>query len=314
MVKIQKYNNIDWSMPFLFSNDLFLPVLYDLIGEKHQIKYVYGAPQCLWAGGRISKCRINNIKLIERIFENIKLFNSIPVLTFTNTSLKETDTNDKYCNELLRILSDFEGQVIIASDKLYTHIKTFFPKIKIVSSIIQSTYQKIKDINETEYINSLLDRYDRVVIRPEFVINKDYNFSDIKNISKLELLINQNCTANCPASDIHYRLIELFDKELITNEGMSRCLKKICPRQINTSTKTNSLSDIQISKCIKAGITNLKLQGRNFSFDGIEKELFKYYFKNNCNKKEIRKKIDEIVARKVKFSLELQLHSFLTKN
>ena len=311
MEEILKYPNADWSMPFLFANDLFIPVIHELLGENHKIKYVYGSTRCKWAGGRFSRYDIKNLRFIEKILTKTIFYNTTPVFTFTNTSINEEDISDKFCNGLLKIISELNCQIILVSDLLYDHIKENFPNIKLVSSIIKSTYLKVKDKDETQHINDLTEKFDRVVIRPEFAMKKNFNFTDIKDISKLEILINQNCIFDCPASDAHYRLFELFDKQLINEKNFSEATIKLCPAYMNPNAARNSLNETQIEKLINAGITNLKLQGRNFHFNAVLIELFSYYFKNDINKSELEAEIDKIISSVTKKSHELQLHTFL---
>ncbi len=313
MLQILKYPDIKWSMPFLFCNDLFIPTLHNLLGNNHSIKYVYGTPNCKWAGGRISQYNIRSLKLIERIISNIISYNITPVFTFTNTNLRKDDIKDTFCNELLKIISCSNCEVIIVSNLLYNHIKEKFPDIKLVSSVINSTYSKVKAIDETEHINNLLDKFDRVVIRPEFAINKNYNFNDLKDISRIELLINQNCTPNCPNSDIHYHIFDLYNNKIINQNNYNNCIKKVCPRENNPYLSTNSLTHYQIQNCINADITNLKLQGRNFDFKSMLEELFLYFFSNNADKNKIKTRIDEIISSIIKESPELQIHSLFIK-
>jgi hypothetical protein len=311
MENFLRYKNVDWSMPFLFVNDLYLPILFDLLGENHSIKYAYGAPQCVWSGGRLSNCEIINVKFIEKILKYLVTHKIIPAFTFSNISLKKDDINDKFCNDLLKVISDYNGQIIVVSELLYNHIKENFPNIKLVASVINSTYLKVKDIDETNHINNLLNKYDRVVMRSEYALNNNFDFKNIKDISRIELLINQNCVQNCTNSEIHYKCSELFNRKLITNRNYEKAIKHICDLEKNLVVKTNSLNYEQVQKCIENGITNLKLQGRNFTFDGMLKALFIYYFNENINQIEIINKINDFILNKVKNSTKLQLFSLL---
>ena len=48
MKKYVKYENVEYFMPFLYCNDIFIPFLHELLKEEHDpIKYVYGSIYCL---------------------------------------------------------------------------------------------------------------------------------------------------------------------------------------------------------------------------------------------------------------------------
>ena len=49
MKKYIKYDNIEYFMPFLFCNDVYIPVINKLLKDEiDPIKYVYGSIYCLW--------------------------------------------------------------------------------------------------------------------------------------------------------------------------------------------------------------------------------------------------------------------------
>lgn len=314
MTNMLKYSQAKWSMPFLFTtNSFFILALNSLLEGKSTIDYVFGSPKCKWAGGRVSNIAISSPKFIEKTVKGIINYNITPAFTFTNTGLTKEDINDKLCNEILKIISDYNCEVIIVSDLLYDYIREKFPNIKICASILKSNHINIKDIDETDHINSLIDKYDRVVIRPEYAINHNFDFSGLKDTSNLEILVNQYCAFDCYNSHIDYRIQELFDKGLISLEKMSECTHKICPRENNIIKKTNELTDKEVQKCIDSGITKLKLQGRHYGYNTMLYELFAYYFDSKINRKETEEKIDKLMLEFMKNSAELQLYSLICK-
>ena len=66
MGNIVKYSNIEYFMPFLFCNDIFIPVLDKLLQDEiNPIKYIYGNPHCKWGGARPAIFKLNNLNLIK---------------------------------------------------------------------------------------------------------------------------------------------------------------------------------------------------------------------------------------------------------
>ena len=309
-----KFNNIGWSMTLLFTNNsFFIPLLYNLTGNE-TINYVYGSPKCCWSGGRLSNINIKSINFIEKIIYKIKDYNVIPSFTFTNTGITKELLKDEFCNILLKIISESNSEIILVSELLYEHIKNKYPNIKLCASVLKSTYQNIKDKDETQHINALIEKYDRVVIRPEYAIEKNGNFNGIKDISKIELIVNQACAMNCDCANEDYRLIELLDRGLITQEEYETKITKICPRDSGRVKETNIIPEVLINKCIKAGVTKLKINGRHLTFDELFIVLNNYFFSSNIDKNELKNKINNYILSTFKKNAGIQLQSLIYNN
>ena len=299
-------------MPLLFTRSSFLiPIFYSLF-KNETIKYAYGAPKCSWSGGRLSNINIRNIKLIESVLYKIKDYNVTPSFTFTNTNITKDLIKDDFCNTLLKIISESNSEVILVSDLLFEHIKDKYPNIKICASVLQSTFQNIKDKDEIEHINKLTDKYDRVVIRPEYAIIKNGDFKDIKDISKLELIVNQACAINCPCANEEYRLLEHLDRGLITKEEFTKKMAVMCPRDTGKTKELNCISEELVKKCIQAGITKLKLNGRHLSFNDVLIALDNYFFSEEIDKEEIKRKINDYILSSIKEQASIQIQSILS--
>lgn len=300
-------------MPFLFTaNSFMIPLLYNLF-KNEQINYVYGAPKCAWSGGRVSNITSQNVRFLEQIIYKIKSYNVTPSFTFTNTSITKELLNDSFCNALLKIISKSSSEIILVSDLLYEYIKDKYPNIKLCASVLKSTYQNIKNLDETEHINKLIDRFDRVVIRPEYAINNDGNFNKIKDISKIELIVNQACAMNCYCANKDYKLIELYDRKEISIDDFSKELKNLCPRDKGEIKEINSLPDSLTNKCINAGITKLKLNGRHLTFDNLLIALNNYFFSDDVDKEKLNEEINNYIISTIKNNADLQLYSLLCK-
>ncbi|MBQ8887293.1 MAG: hypothetical protein IJY61_06295 [Candidatus Gastranaerophilales bacterium] len=313
MHKVLKYPSVSWSMPLLFSqSSLFIPFFHELFKENNPIKYIFGAPRCKWAGGRDSNFHIPSLNLTERMIKGISKYGMTPAFTLSNTSLKKEDLDDKYCNGLLEIISDCNAEVIVVSELLSEYIRKKFPNIKICASIIKSIPTTLGNRDEAEHLNELIDKYDRVVMRPEFIIDNK-PIDKIKDKNKIEILINQCCAVNCKTSKIHYKVEELCLKGLITTEQRGQVTRKICPIYNEANVRQNDLTEEQIQRCIDNGITHFKLAGRNYPFNVLWNEFFEYFFSANVNKDELRKQLDKFMVTTLETSLDLQLYYFICK-
>ncbi|MBQ8887018.1 MAG: hypothetical protein IJY61_04885 [Candidatus Gastranaerophilales bacterium] len=305
MKNLAKYNNIEYFMPFLFCNDLFIPTLYKLFeDEVNPIKYVYGTPFCEWGiGARLSVFRLDNLNFVERYLQKLKTkYNVIPTFTFTNLNAKNK-LNDEYSNNLLDIACSLECRIIISTKELYSHIKSRYPNAKIHSSVIIPSTKIVeeKNFDETKFYNKMLDKCEVVVIRPEYVMdNIDKLNNLISDISRVEILINQNCHYNCPHHRTHYNFVEEIEKcekiETVkhhtnnNNEHFS-----LCPKDSNYY-RSVYLTSAQVEKAIEQGVKKIKIQGRSLPFYWLFDELYKNFFNNEYSKEEIRNKIDKICA------------------
>ncbi len=315
MQNILRYKQSKWSMPFLFSgNSFYIPLVYHLVEKSNTtIEYAYGCPRCAWAGGRISNLKISSYSLLEKVLQRIVEYGTTPAFTFTNISLKKEQLDDKYCNDLLKIIEAIDAEVIVASEILYNHIRQTHPNIKICCSLLQTNYVDIKDKDEAEHINNLIDKYDRVVIRPEFVKYKSEDFSRIKDISKIEVLVNQHCAVNCESSIIDFKLMELFNKGILTLKQQSLASSKVCPRNTRKNAEGTELTHEEIQRCLDAGITNLKFQGRTYSFSAVLDDLCEYFFSPDVDRKELKMEIDKYMAETLQNSVDLQLYALISK-
>lgn len=311
MKNLVKYNHIEYFMPFLFCNDIFIPILDKLLeNEINPVKYVYGSPYCKWGtGGRPAIFRLDNLNFIEKYFEKLNnKFNLIPALTFTNLNSKDT-LNDEYSNNLLDLAYSFDCSFIVSTEELYTHIKKRYPNAKIHCSILQPMTKFIeeKNFDETKFYNEMLDKYEVVVIRPEYTMeNIDKLDKLLSDISRIEVLINQTCHYNCPHHRAHYN----FLAELDEIRGDTEKRKKVkywtdtkcghehfslCPKY-TSGYRTVHLTAEHVDRVIQSGVKKLKIQGRSLTFDMLFNELYINFFNNEYSLDELRNSADKICA------------------
>lgn len=302
MKPLVKYNNIEYFMPFLFCNDIYIPILNKLSeNEINPIKYIYGSPDCAWAGGRPAIIKSISLSFFENYLKKLRLnYNVIPTLTFTNLNIKEK-LNDEYSNNLLDIAYSLDCRFIVATKDLYNHIKSRYPESKMHCSVIIPSIKIIeeKDFDETKFYNKMLDKYEVVVIRPEYTMdNIDKLDKLISDISRVEILINQNCHYNCPHYRVHYNSFTESDN----GNAFTLC------SQFNENYRSVHLTDEQVQKAIDLGVKKLKLQGRSLLFAWLFDELYENFFNDEYPKDEIRNKVDRICAEMIQNNKETALY------
>ncbi len=312
MEKYVIYENIEYFMPFFYCNDIFIPILEELLKEEiNPIKYVYGSPFCAWAGGRDTFFKLNNLKQIDFYLKYLNTRNLIPTFTFTNINKIEEQLNDEFSNNLLDIAYQNDAHFLVASDSLYNHIKSRYPNAKMHCSVITPICKKLDDKNfdETKFYNEMLDKYEIVVMRPEYTIeNIDKLDKLISDISRVEVLINQHCKYNCQYHKQHCIIINEFNNaKFSVNEktkystdklmDLKKYINSHCPKTFDKEYRSVCMTDEQVSQLIDIGIKKIKLQGRHKDFDTLFDELYKHFFNKNISKEAIRNKIDLICAK-----------------
>ena len=314
MSQLIKYNNIEYFMPFLFCNDIYIPVLNKLLkDEVNPIRYVYGSLFCAWGGGRICNFKLSNLHRVNNYLEQLKKYKVIPTFTFTNLCVKDK-LNDEYSNNLLDIAYDNGAHFIVATEELYNHIKSRYHEAKMHCSVIVPSIKRIdeKSFDETRFYNKMLDKYEIVIIRPEYTM-ENINKLDklIRDISRVEVLINQYCKYNCEMHKEHYNFLSQIEnykynnvelpkevQQKFANNSESNDIFSLCPKNNvnNKESRSVFLSQEQIEQVINIGVKKLKIQGRSYNFNDLFNQLYLYFFNNEIPCSEIRDKTDKICA------------------
>jgi glycosyltransferase involved in cell wall biosynthesis len=242
-----------------------------------EITSVYGSfPGLIWNGGRV----VNGQPLSwEAAASRVSFFNRRNIgvnFTFTNCLLTAEHIQDKIGNEVLKRFESSLNAVIVNSPLLEEHVRRNYPHYKIISSVTKCIYDKEKLIADTE-------KYDLVVIPPEF--NLDLDFLRILPPDKVELLLNEGCPPYCAERRAHYI-----------------CTSKICLGQISYEDKIcsryNPCQKVRIKPpggtmvfslnkafyvFAKTGIKNFKFNSRgNPDLCRVTQELTKYFVRPEC--------------------------------
>ncbi len=280
------YNkNYKWNVSGAFSHDELLFLAYDFVKKysgENLFKSVHGSIPCKFNSGRRSvRCTQDYIKncINEYHLRGINVF-----YTFSNFLLRKEDLNDTQCNQLLGLLSPEDG-VIISNQLLFDYVKTNYPQLKIISSVLNA----VNYFNERNYIfyNILLEKYDKIVIHPDDNINF-LLLDKINDKENCEILVNERCIHNC---GFRYKHDYLLCKESLdpNEENAKACIdfsKQHCVVndecrfirliQANKDLRSDRLNINEIDKLYEMGFVNFKLQGRADSPASFAYDICKY--------------------------------------
>lgn len=271
-MSVLKYENIQWSVPTLFFDDSFAIAYADVLESlnvPNPIKYVYGMVSSQWSGGRNATIKLQDKDIIVKVIKELTKRGLTPAFTFSNKIINQEVLENEYCNWLLDVGVENNCQFIIVSDKLFYHIKSRYPEAKCVSSVIQpmALPELAKDVQkEIDFYNERLDRYDRVVVRPDFSVDLLEHKDKISDISRIEVLVNQTCRKNCPG----YCYSVISKSENINSEIniKIKCAVEMYTREHGSADfcRTQSIMHTEelIRNLMDIGVIDFKVQGRHY--------------------------------------------------
>ncbi len=260
--------DLKFSLPLLYGLPLSAQRLLDVLSfTKEQFNIdlpldnIYGSPSTIWNGAR----PIQDDLLVD--FGYLKSVKEVCNIFFTFSNHKAGDfLDDEQGNLALKYLSeitDGNDGVIVSSIELADYIRETYPKLKLKLSLLKVTMDMPAE-RTAEYYNSMLEKYDIVVLHCDDNMNFEL-LKQIKDIDRIEALIDERCPIGCKVRDVHYKLIN----ELNTYGESEKLEQKFnhmwaqCPRSFmnySTDTLINTKSEVQLMYNI--GIRHFKTSGR----------------------------------------------------
>jgi len=262
-----------WDVSGAFANDRELIAFHDFCTQLlnfSPFSIVHGAPLCTWNSGRVLKHLLREgmeIRAAGLEYEKRKI--SL-YLTFTNLHLKEEHLSDSLGNALLTFAANHNptgsNAAILASDILRDYIKSKYPTLRTVSSILKITNSGGK--GKLDVYKRLTDEYDEVMVHPDDVLNYDL-LEKLEEKDRYILLVNEYCIRNCPLRPYHYHsLSEMslnflgFDSsELDSRQNRNGC-KDIGTLLTHPKHSVLALNTPEISRLRQLGFRHFKMQGR----------------------------------------------------
>lgn len=195
---------VSWKVPVLLNNDWVALRLSEALNPrlpKPFFQNVYGCPPCAWAGGRLTKLRrVPEESELRRYYEAYAAVGATCALTLSRPDAGE-ELNDPYCNMLLDLLDEYDGQAIVMDERLGRYVRSTHPNVKLVASnnlVFLDFNQGFLGLSERDYYLKLLELYDTVVVRSEALLEGGIA-EDLTDIAdRIEVIVNQICLPNCP--------------------------------------------------------------------------------------------------------------------
>lgn len=163
------------------------------------IQGVYGNfNNVIWNGGRtVMSSDFSTIQDIESCINKINANNLICRLTCTNQLLEKQHLLDPFCNDILSLINESNGEIIIHSSLLENYIRDKYPNIPLISSITKGfDFNTFKDALNQDYKNVVCFYTQDILKYLETASEKQQN--------KVELLLQSDYCAYCKMYNKHY--------------------------------------------------------------------------------------------------------------
>lgn len=284
-----------WHLPglcnFRVINQILLNLMKDYpskFREGYKIGSVYGTfPGAIWNGGRA----VFGTAYKGDIDRIIKIYNSrgVPVrFTWTNTLLEEKHNLDTYCNLVMKLADNGKNQVLVNAPALEEYIRKEYPGYAVISS----TTKRLVDVSAIK--EELAKNYHLVVLDYDLNKNEDV-LKELEPVAdKIEILVNEICSPNCPKRAEHYRAESLSQLEFDQATDF-KCPHQNAKRGFNESMKRPAfISNEEIGSYIDRGYVNFKIVGRGLSPEFLM-DSYAYFLAKEEHREFIRNKMNQIL-------------------
>ena len=274
-------DRITWKVPALFDNDwVALHLSYELspLLGRPLFDIAYGSPMCAWAGGRPPRMTAPlSEDEMRRRFEAYRKVGARCAFTFSRVDAGKY-VDDPYCNMLLSLIDEYEGQAIVVDDALARHIRNTHPAVRLVCSnvkVVLDHYAGFRGQDEESYYRSLLGLYDEVVVRTEALLEGGLTERLQDLTDRVELIVNEWCARDCPYAAEHIAAMTRATEraaDLAPDEPQPGCIYNQLhdkPRELVDNIYVSSERRAYLAD---RGFTRFKIQGRGASpveFAGI---------------------------------------------
>ncbi len=249
-----------WKVPALFCNDWACLKIAAALREREGrdvFHTAYGAPACTWAGGRapLVKERLP-LDDVRRRFEAFRQAGMAPSLTFNLTHVAPDELADAYSNELLDVLSEFDGSAIVADENLARHIRATHPRVGLVASVIRTNRAWLSGFggDEEAFYRRTLDLFDEVVIRCPPDPDRDLLARIADIAGACQVLVTQICSSTC---HLYQRHTLMGEEAYATGGELPSCLRR------ESGDAGRRLSDDLMEELVTRGFCMLKVSGRD---------------------------------------------------
>lgn len=256
-----------YSVPGLFLYSELIYACQDQAQAKfaHRlpVKYLYGSTKVRWNCGRV--IITDNRYTHQDISQEIAGANArgiTPLMTFSSPEIRREDLGDAACNEILALMNELGGGVIVSSPLLRDYVREKYPKVEVHASVILTAFAEKRDV---AYYEALARDYDRFVVHPDDNFEEDLLAQLPKE--KAEIIVNERCVYQCMQRKEHYQSIvqdqaALIDGGCALTNFLDRCPFVPDKKQQHTKARNISLTTAYTARLGRLGFSLFKLQGR----------------------------------------------------
>lgn len=292
--------DIDWNVGSLFCHESVLEGILDICRFYEigcGIKYAFGSVSSIMAGGRIPPMELDANEAIKIMDWHLQ--NGIACrLTLSNPHLTEKDIKEDSINaELMEWLDrhrlpDARNGIILSSDVLAEWIRSKYPNLDVVLSILRPAYETGygKDKDTLEWYSERLesDLYDIVVVNGA-KLYEDGFMEALPLKDKVELIACHDCVRNCPRAKAHYEgmlacsLALHKGDQASASSAQARCASILEDCRLwkrRHPMETAAYAEDEIRKLAAMGYRHFKLAGRTASDEKFKSNLCHYVYRH----------------------------------
>ena len=274
--------DVRWNVSGLCIHERILLNAFLVMAYRYEcplpIESIHGAPAVPWNSGRLNRTppRLGPFTKIADLLTRERIGT---YLTFSNHQLEREHLDDPTCNQMLEIIDNGSGLngVILASDLLYDYIRDRHPGLKVTASIVKVTMEDGR--GNADYYHALTSRFDSVMLHPDDGVDLDLLAQLDRD--KTEILVNENCAANCTVRKQHYEL--MANQQLRGRPEDARATREHettrCPMpsmHLDGHRRSCNLSEEELKAIHDMGFRRFKLQGRADTEQSFAYDILRY--------------------------------------
>ena len=286
-----------WHLPgfcyFFYLNQVTIHLMKeypDCFEEGYRVGSVYGTfPGAIWNGGR-AVFGVTSKQDMEKIIATYNRMD-VPVrFTWTNSLLEEKHVQDTYCNLIMDVANNGKNQVLVNTDVLEKYLREKYPDFAYISS----TTKRIKSMDN---LLSEVDKdYFMVVLDYDLNHNEDVLKALGEQASRIEILVDEICFADCPKRVNHYRDESLMQLTYSKGTTFDCPNRKTIPSFAECRKRPAFISKEELPAYIDRGFVNFKLVGRGLPVEMV-KESYLYYLVKDEKRAFIKEKMNQALSK-----------------
>lgn len=286
-----------WHLPgfcyFFYLNQVTIHLMKeypDCFEEGYRVGSVYGTfPGAIWNGGR-AVFGVTSKQDMEKIIATYNRMD-VPVrFTWTNSLLEEKHVQDTYCNLIMDVANNGKNQVLVNTDVLEKYLREKYPDFAYISS----TTKRIKSMDD---LLSEVDKdYFMVVLDYDLNHNEDVLKALESQASRIEILVDEICFADCPKRVNHYRDESLMQLTYSKGTTFDCPNRKTIPSFAECRKRPAFISKEELPAYIDRGFVNFKLVGRGLPVEMV-KESYLYYLVKDETRAFIKEKMNQALSK-----------------